>query len=101
VPGIRISEHLPKLAKLMHHIVPVRSMSTKEGDHGRATYLLRTGYLPVGPPIPVARPAPGQGIRRSPGGTAQRRQHRAVPLPQPHGLRPRFPRAAIRPPGRG
>jgi hypothetical protein len=48
VPGIRISEHLPRLAKLMHQIVPVRSMSTKEGDHGRATYLLRTGYLPVG-----------------------------------------------------
>ena len=24
-------------------------MSTKEGDHGRATYYLRTGYLPQGP----------------------------------------------------
>ena len=24
-------------------------MSTKEGDHGRATYNLRTGYLPQGP----------------------------------------------------
>ena len=23
-------------------------MSTKEGDHARATYLLRTGYLPQG-----------------------------------------------------
>lgn len=49
VPGIQISEHLPKLAKLMEHISLVRSMSTKEGDHGRATYLLRTGYLPQGP----------------------------------------------------
>ena len=27
----------------------IRSMSTKEGDHGRATYYLRTGYLPQGP----------------------------------------------------
>src|SRR5207248_1196745 len=26
-----------------------RSMSTKEGDHTRATYFLRTGYLPQGP----------------------------------------------------
>ena len=26
----------------------VRSMATKEGDHDRATFLLRTGYTPVG-----------------------------------------------------
>ena len=26
----------------------IRSMSSKEGDHGRATYYLRTGYLPMG-----------------------------------------------------
>lgn len=48
-PGVRISEHLPKLAKMMQHVTPIRSMSTKEGDHQRATYLLRTGYLPQGP----------------------------------------------------
>ncbi|HEV3168078.1 MAG TPA: DUF1501 domain-containing protein [Isosphaeraceae bacterium] len=48
VPGIQISEHLPKLAKLMKDIVLVRSMSTKEGDHTRATFNLRTGYLPQG-----------------------------------------------------
>jgi uncharacterized protein (DUF1501 family) len=33
----------------MQHLALVRSMSTKEGDHSRATYLLRTGYLPQGP----------------------------------------------------
>jgi hypothetical protein len=49
VPGIRISEHLPKLAKVMQHVALVRSMSTKEGDHARATYRLRTGYPPQGP----------------------------------------------------
>jgi hypothetical protein len=48
VPGIHISEHLPQLAKRMEHLALVRSMSTKEGDHGRATFLMRTGYLPVG-----------------------------------------------------
>ena len=48
VPGIRISENLPKLAKRMKDLVLVRGMSTKEGDHGRATYLLRTGNLPQG-----------------------------------------------------
>jgi hypothetical protein len=48
VPGIRISEHLPHVARNMHNMAIIRSMSTREGDHGRATYLMRTGYLPVG-----------------------------------------------------
>jgi hypothetical protein len=50
VPGIRISEHLPKIAAMAQHMAIVRSMSTKEGDHGRATYLMRNGYLPQ-PPV--------------------------------------------------
>jgi hypothetical protein len=49
VPGIQISEHLPKLAARMRHMAVVRSMSSKEADHGRATYLLRTGRVPGGP----------------------------------------------------
>jgi uncharacterized protein (DUF1501 family) len=47
-PGIRISEHLPGLARHMGRMALVRSMSTKEGDHTRGTYLLRTGYRPEG-----------------------------------------------------
>jgi Protein of unknown function (DUF1501) len=47
-PGVKFSEHLPKLAKQAKHLALVRSMSTKEGDHSRATYYLRTGYLPQG-----------------------------------------------------
>jgi hypothetical protein len=46
VPGIQISEHLPNLARQMQHLAIIRSMSTREGDHGRATDHLRTGYLP-------------------------------------------------------
>jgi hypothetical protein len=49
VPGIQISEHLPKIAKHMDKMALIRSMSTKEGDHGRATYQMRTGHLPGGP----------------------------------------------------
>ncbi len=49
VPGVQISEHLPQIAKFMDHMAIVRSMNSKEGDHGRATYLMRTGYLPTGP----------------------------------------------------
>jgi hypothetical protein len=44
VPGIQISEHFPKLAKLMQHAAILRSMSTGEGAHGRAKYYLHTGY---------------------------------------------------------
>jgi hypothetical protein len=47
-PSVRISEHLPKVAEQMKHLAVVRSMKTKEGDHGRATAHLRTGYLPQG-----------------------------------------------------
>jgi hypothetical protein len=49
VPGIKISEHLPKIARHMDRMTIIRSMNTKEADHGRATYLMRTGRLPGGP----------------------------------------------------
>src|SRR5688500_8934906 len=42
-PGLKFSEHLPKLAKHGDKLAVIRSMSTKEADHGRATYLMRTG----------------------------------------------------------
>lgn len=47
-PGLKIGEHLPKLAGWGDRLAVIRSMSTKEGDHSRASYLLRTGNLPLG-----------------------------------------------------
>jgi hypothetical protein len=49
VPGIKISEHLPKIATHMDRMAIIRSMSTKEADHGRATYQMHTGRAPGGP----------------------------------------------------
>lgn len=46
--GIEICEHLPAFARWTEKSAIIRSMSTKEGDHGRATQHLRTGYLPQG-----------------------------------------------------
>ena len=46
--GLKISEHLPKIAKFGDKMVPIRSMNTKEADHGRATFYMPTGYLPQG-----------------------------------------------------
>jgi hypothetical protein len=44
VPGVEISEHLPGVARLMHHGAILRGMSTAEGAHPRAKYNLHTGY---------------------------------------------------------
>jgi hypothetical protein len=49
VPGLKWSEHLPGLAKFADQVAVVRSLSTKEGDHGRGTFLMRTGQQPRGP----------------------------------------------------
>ncbi|HUG68095.1 MAG TPA: DUF1501 domain-containing protein [Pirellulaceae bacterium] len=46
VPGIKISEHLPGLAKQMQDMAIIRGMTTTEGDHGRGTQLMLTGYRP-------------------------------------------------------
>jgi uncharacterized protein (DUF1501 family) len=42
----QICEHMPKLAKHMHHMAIVRSMSTREADHNRGRYYMHTGYVP-------------------------------------------------------
>jgi hypothetical protein len=48
VPGIDIAEHWTRLAKVTGEMTIIRSMTSKEGNHGRATYLLHTGYAPSG-----------------------------------------------------
>ena len=42
----QICEHLPLLAKQMHQLAIVRSMSTREADHERGRYYMHTGYVP-------------------------------------------------------
>jgi hypothetical protein len=46
VPGLRFSEHLPKLAEQADRLAIIRSLATKEGDHDRGTHLVRTGHPP-------------------------------------------------------
>src|SRR5580698_6040027 len=45
-PGLKIGEHLPRIAMHGDRLAVLRGMSTKEGDHARGTYLMRTGQLP-------------------------------------------------------
>ena len=42
----QITELLPKVAKQMHRLSIVRSMSTREADHERARYYMHTGFVP-------------------------------------------------------
>jgi uncharacterized protein (DUF1501 family) len=43
VPGIRISELLPLLAQRQQHTALIRSLNTKNADHGGGTDLMETG----------------------------------------------------------
>ncbi len=56
IPGVRIAAAMPELAKRMARLCVVRSMTSREGNHSRAKYLLHAGY----PPNPtVTHPAFG------------------------------------------
>jgi hypothetical protein len=44
--GVKISEHMPNVAKQMHHLSVIRSLNSKEGNHERGTYVMHTGYSP-------------------------------------------------------
>lgn len=48
VPGIQVAEHWARTAGVMQDFAVIRSMTSKEGNHGRATYLLHTSYPPSG-----------------------------------------------------
>jgi uncharacterized protein (DUF1501 family) len=72
IPGIRISEHFPKFAKLMKHAAILRGMSTQESDHNLATFHLHTGYQNRGGA--VAFPSLGALVAKELG-------KRDVPLP--------------------
>ena len=47
VDGIRISQHLPRLASQFEHLSLIRSMTSNEFDHTRATHQMHTGYVPI------------------------------------------------------
>lgn len=43
---MQISEHLPMTANVMDRLSVIRSMSTREADHGRGRYYMHTAYVP-------------------------------------------------------
>ena len=63
VKGIQLAPGLARTAEEMGSIALVRSMVSKEGDHERGTYTMKTGYRPD---PTVVHPAIGAICRRSP-----------------------------------
>jgi hypothetical protein len=48
VPGIHISELMPKMAKRMNQVAVVRSLDTRIADHGQAADMMQRGRRPEG-----------------------------------------------------
>jgi hypothetical protein len=46
VPGVQLAEGMEQTAEQLDSVAIVRSVVSKEGDHERATYNIKTGYRP-------------------------------------------------------
>lgn len=44
LPGVLLGEALPRTADILDQITLIRSVTSREGDHERATYHIKTGY---------------------------------------------------------
>lgn len=48
VSGVEIADNFPLLSKQMDKITLIRTLTSKEGNHARASYLMHTSYPPTG-----------------------------------------------------
>src|SRR6185369_10850997 len=51
VPGLEIADLYPRVAEQVHQLSVIRSLVSKEGDHERGTYAVKTGHRPEGATI--------------------------------------------------
>ena len=72
VPGMSITEHLPRLARLAKHYAVIRSVTHRDNDHAIGAYLALTGHhhpknaiLGIEPPaLPQDMPSVGSVVSR-------------------------------------
>jgi len=57
VPGVKVCEHLPRMADQMHHVAQVRSVHHKINDHNAGAYYCLTGDTPAKPGKLIIAPA--------------------------------------------
>lgn len=72
VPGIRISEHLPRQAKLMDKFSVVRSVTHTNAGHGMGSHWMMTGYVPTIEINDNLNPSAGSIVSRMRGPNAPR-----------------------------
>ena len=94
VSGIRISEHLPLVAKQMDKIALIRSITTNEGAHERGTHYMLTGFTPL-PGFQV--PGYGAVVSKFRGSRSALPPYIAVPSPLSYGGEAGFLGAALNP----
>jgi hypothetical protein len=76
VKGVQLAQGFEQLADQMDSVALVRSMSSKEGDHERGTYTMKTGFRPD---PTVTHPAVGAILcHELPGGNAEIPRHIAI-----------------------
>lgn len=46
LPGLQIADFYPRMAEEIHSLSVIRSLTSKEGDHDRGTYFVKTGWRP-------------------------------------------------------
>lgn len=98
VKGLHISELLPYTAKQMHRLSIVRSVNTREGDHGKGRYCMERGRRTIDPGdyphlgavaakalVDSGNPLPGH-IQITPGGKGSRRDDAAYLGPKYAGI---------------
>ena len=76
VPGVEISELLPRTAQRMHHVAVIRSMTSPLGEHNFGAHYLMTGYKPT---PAVEYPSFGSVVAHLRGGQSVLPSHIAVP----------------------
>lgn len=67
VPGVQITEHLPRLAQRMHRLALIRSLTHGDNNHGSSAHRMLTGHAPrvtgeVVPPSPEDFPHYGASL---------------------------------------
>jgi len=56
VPGIRVGEHMPRLARHADKLAIIRSMHHRSSAHGKGMYWNFTGHAPMSPEVAVNMP---------------------------------------------
>ena len=87
IPGLHVSEHLPRTAKLMNQLTLIRSMTHKQSAHGAAQTLMLSGHdaLPT-----LLAPSIGSVLAKELGPRNELPAYVVVPQPRGNNARAGF-----------